>query len=495
MSKTLDYGGNSNSGNDGKHVRSRQAATQHPRWFSGLRARISQLNMPEWLNQLGVRNFNYVAPTEEVLHSDKREEKVECRDDQPEGKLDDEKKLEAYIGPAVDVNGRDTIGLCLWEEADYGDTLALQHFGPLKNLITGCSHPGKGHDFVSLSVTHPTWCDKCGDFMWGFLTRAVKCDNCNYTCHAKCRSLVTLDCKTADSTLSSCHDLVVTSSSNLKVSTENDEIIEEQKDETSGFVQIHMNFMRPINVVAGDSLSFLDVTNESGSVTTSSLRTITTFFLPRNTVRNVNISSKMTTREMIVTLLRKFRVADNPRKFALYERICQPSENPAVQNYSLTRIPDESYPLKIVRLWEEKGEKRQLVLQENDTGDILWDMFELPELENFLKILEDEEKQYSFRIRQKYDAYRWYLDENLRNRGFAVDNDEFSSLVGDLEGQKVQEQKVCSDLLNGTKESPPQKELPVPSGNGYSTLIPPLYRACRPGPSKGITDLLLLTVD
>lgn len=25
---------------------------------------------------------------------------------------------------------------------------------------------------------------------------------------------------------------------------------------------------------------------------------------------------------MIVTLLRKFRVADNPRKFALYERIC-----------------------------------------------------------------------------------------------------------------------------------------------------------------------------
>lgn len=29
-------------------------------------------------------------------------------------------------------------------------------------------------------------------------------------------------------------------------------------------MQIHMNFMRPINVVAGDSLSFLDVTNESG---------------------------------------------------------------------------------------------------------------------------------------------------------------------------------------------------------------------------------------
>ncbi|VDK85412.1 unnamed protein product [Onchocerca ochengi] len=425
MSKTLDYGANSNNRNDEKHVRSHQSVTQQPRWFSGLRARISQLNMPEWLSQLGVRNFNYIAPTEEVLPDNEAEKEVDCKDDQPKRRLDDvSKKLETCTDPEGD-----TIGLWLWEEADYEDTLALQHFGPLKNLITGCNHPGKGHDFLSLSVTHPTWCDKCGDFMWGFLTRAVKCDNCNYTCHAKCKLLVTLDCKTADSTLSSCHELAVTSSySNLKMFTENVDILEEQKDATSGFVQIYMNFMRPINVVAGDSLSFLDVTNESGSITTNSIRTITTFFLPRNTVKNVNISSNMTTREMIITLLRKFRVADNPRKFALYERVCHSSESPTVQNYNLTRISDESFPLKIVRSWEEKGEKRQLVLQENDTGDILWDMFEVPELKNFLKILEDEEKQYSFRIRQKYDAYRWYLDENLRNRGFTVDSDEFSSV-------------------------------------------------------------------
>uniref|UniRef100_A0A915PWP4 Phorbol-ester/DAG-type domain-containing protein n=1 Tax=Setaria digitata TaxID=48799 RepID=A0A915PWP4_9BILA len=360
MSKTLDYGGNANSGNDGKHLRSQQTVTQQPRWFSGLRARISQLNMPEWLTQLGIRNFNYVAPAE-MLSDDKDQHKVACRNDQPQQMQDDvSNNLKTPTDSVVDVNRDYTIGSWLWEEVDYEDTLALQHFGPLKNLITGCSHPGTGHDFLSLSVTHPTWCDKCGDFMWGFLTRAVKCDNCNYTCHAKCRSLVTLDCKTADSTLGSCHELSSTSACpNLKVFIENDDVIEEQRDETSGFVQIHMNFMRPINVVAGDSLSFLDVTNESGS---------------------------------------------------------------------LTRISDDSFPLKIVRLWEEKGEKRQLVLQENDTGDILWDMFEIPELENFLKILEDEEKQYSFRIRQKYDAYRWYLDENLRNRGFTVDSDEFSSI-------------------------------------------------------------------
>lgn len=34
MSKTLDYGGNGNSENDGKHVRSRQSATQHPKSVS-----------------------------------------------------------------------------------------------------------------------------------------------------------------------------------------------------------------------------------------------------------------------------------------------------------------------------------------------------------------------------------------------------------------------------------------------------------------------------
>lgn len=30
---------------------------------------------------------------------------MECKDDQPERKVDDEEKLEAYIDPVVDVNG------------------------------------------------------------------------------------------------------------------------------------------------------------------------------------------------------------------------------------------------------------------------------------------------------------------------------------------------------------------------------------------------------
>jgi len=37
-------------------------------------------------------------------------------------------------------------------------------------------------------------------------------------------------------------------------------------------------------------------------------------------VKTLYVDSTTCTREMIVALLRKFRVADNPRKFALYLR-------------------------------------------------------------------------------------------------------------------------------------------------------------------------------
>lgn len=35
-----------------------------------------------------------------------------------------------------------------------------------------------------------------------------------------------------------------------------------------------------------------------------------------------------------------------------------------------------------------------------------WDAFEIPELENFLRILGMEEKQYIYQTKQKYQQYR-----------------------------------------------------------------------------------------
>lgn len=88
-----------------------------------------------------------------------------------------------------------------------------------------------------------------------------------------------------------------------------------------GHIHVNMNLSRPISVVQGViPPTVYDVVNTAKSTAkTTSLRTITSFFLPRNTAKVINIDSKTTARKMIVTLLKKFRVADNPRKFALYE--------------------------------------------------------------------------------------------------------------------------------------------------------------------------------
>lgn len=447
----------------------RPSSTQQPSWFSGLRSRIAQISMPEWLSQLGIGTSqhadNRVGPSE-LSASCTQKAKSSVLAPVSEDISGVEYVNESYIFPTkysshtldsfldrssitLDQNALEsenfdwgwTLDSALWngDQSCY-DTLVMQHFGPLKNLVTLCQQPGKGHNFQSMSAAHPTWCDKCGDFMWGFLTHAVKCESCNYTCHAKCKSLVTLDCKTVENSIKSVTEEQTMSSiypSIQKVVEANGEEVKtvtnalqmqsqetEDGDNFSGFVQIHMNFTRPINVVVGETPpSFFDIFNSSGTTSSKGMRTITTFFLPRNTVKNVNIGSQMTTREMIVILLRKFKVADNPRKFALYERICEQPEGENSSACQLKRIPDDAFPLQIARAWQQSGENKQLVLQENDTGDILWDMFEIPELENFLRILEDEEKQYSLRIRQKYNAYRFYLDEQLRSRGYFSEND------------------------------------------------------------------------
>lgn len=47
----------------------------------------------------------------------------------------------------------------------------------------------------------------------------------------------------------------------------------------------------------------------------------TSFYLPSDCVKQLHISSRTTTREVIQALLKKFMVLDNPRKFALYRQM------------------------------------------------------------------------------------------------------------------------------------------------------------------------------
>ncbi|KAF2363849.1 SARAH domain [Trinorchestia longiramus] len=174
-----------------------------------------------------------------------------------------------------------------------------------------------------------------------------------------------------------------------------------------GCLRVHLNLCRPINIVAGTRPpSIYDILKEDRTLD----KTLTSFYMPRNAVKAIHITSNTTTREVIVALLRKFKVVDNPQKFALYERSFDCHSN----NGSLRRISDSECPLVLAMQWTAEGlTAHRVVLQENDTADIQWDAFSLPELNNFLRILDREEEDYRSQILDKYARIRSQIRERL----------------------------------------------------------------------------------
>ena len=80
-----------------------------------------------------------------------------------------------------------------------------------------------------------------------------------------------------------------------------------------------MNLSRPINVLPGTSCpSVLNLTQESS--TSEKQKTLTSFYLPHETEKTLCINSYTTNRDVIRSLLLKFRIVDNPHKYVLYEK-------------------------------------------------------------------------------------------------------------------------------------------------------------------------------
>uniref|UniRef100_A0A182Q834 Chimaerin n=1 Tax=Anopheles farauti TaxID=69004 RepID=A0A182Q834_9DIPT len=50
-------------------------------------------------------------------------------------------------------------------------------------------HAFKTHTFKGLN-----WCEFCGNFLWGFTSQGVKCDDCGFMAHFKCSELVPAKC-------------------------------------------------------------------------------------------------------------------------------------------------------------------------------------------------------------------------------------------------------------------------------------------------------------
>ncbi|XP_029358712.1 ras association domain-containing protein 1 [Echeneis naucrates] len=282
---------------------------------------------------------------------------------------------------------------------------------------------GVGHDFHPYSYTHLTWCDLCGEFIWGLYKQSLRCTNCNYTCHYRCRPFIHLDCSTDGGLLTDQADFSVDS---VETDTNVDDQIELGKQELSvgeiqqkvkeynaqvnsnlymmvnkdgfytGFIKVQFQLHRPISLPPPPSVC----TTEEQVQQDKRMKRRTSFYLPKDTAKHLHISSQTRVREVIQALLNKFTVVDNPAKFALFERTERQSQ------VYMRKLSDDECPLYL-RLSAGPSEKvLSLVLKENETGDVNWDAFSFPELCNFLRILQREEEEHVRQIVKRYGLAR-----------------------------------------------------------------------------------------
>lgn len=169
----------------------------------------------------------------------------------------------------------------------------------------------------------------------------------------------------------------------------------------TGFIKVHLKLRRPVTVLSVDGKS----PGPCSSSDSSDKRT--SFYLPSETVKQLHISSTTTVREVIQGLLKKFMVQDNPSKFALYRLTRRDSQD------LFEKLPVSDCPLYLRLLAGPDLENLTFVLKENETGEVEWHAFSVPELQNFLIILEKEENERVRLVEQRYAAYREKLQQAL----------------------------------------------------------------------------------
>lgn len=247
-------------------------------------------------------------------------------------------------------------------------------------------------------------------------------------------------------------------------------LIDEPSQLFRGFLRVHMNLTRPINVVSGKRPpSIYDIINEQNEEKQlNQRRTLTSFYMPRDTVKNIHIDSANTSLQVIKAMLKKFKVVDNPQKFALYLRRRMLVDETKIDaandsidsekgtnlstdfeetglttiktflsrscsDHSLRRLSDNERPLVLQLEFDSYSYGAvDIVLQENDNADIAWDAFKIPELQNFLKILDREEGEHLRHVKVHYEELRFVLKTAIEWRereALAVSNTNEGVLV------------------------------------------------------------------
>lgn len=165
----------------------------------------------------------------------------------------------------------------------------------------------------------------------------------------------------------------------------------------TGFIKVQLELRRPITVRGGRAGG-----GPKGQEA---------FYLPRGAVNTLHISSANTVRQVIEALLRKFTVADNPAKFALYKRFHREDQ------VYICKLAEGEHPLFLRMIAGPNTDTLSFVLREQQTGEVMWDAFSVPELHNFLRILEKEEQDQMRLITRRYTSYRLQLEEALSALG------------------------------------------------------------------------------
>ncbi|XP_034143024.1 LOW QUALITY PROTEIN: ras association domain-containing protein 5 [Esox lucius] len=180
----------------------------------------------------------------------------------------------------------------------------------------------------------------------------------------------------------------------------------------TGFIKVRLRLSRPVTVSvieAGgiDAQPDLAEKHQEGAGGAMSDKR-TSFYMPTDCVKQIHISSSTTVKEVIQGLLKKYMVLDNPRKFALYRQTHRDGQD---------LFPEASFRERPLALRLEAGPDAELlsfVLKENETEEVEWHAFSVPELQNFLVILDKEETERVRLVKQRFEAYREKLQKALQ---------------------------------------------------------------------------------
>ncbi|XP_076611610.1 ras association domain-containing protein 5 isoform X2 [Chaetodon auriga] len=274
--------------------------------------------------------------------------------------------------------------------------------------------------------------------------------DCSYTCHLECEREVQLDCNQRDrepeetpAPRSHCSSTAPQHKQNeakeedergtkdlseeevrTRIEEYNTQVSENGMNLASdgsytGFIKVHLRLSRPVTVPSVEGAGSEGACKQTGNrnqvlsecqevMDCGQSEKRTSFYLPCDCVKQIHISSLTTTREVIQGLLKKFMVLDNPRKFALYRQTHRDGQD------LFQKLPLCEHPLLLRLIAGPDPEQLSFVLKENETGEVEWHAFSVPELQNFLVILEKEESERVRAVEQKYAVYRQKLQQALQ---------------------------------------------------------------------------------